>query len=62
MRTGTSSTILRWVQSAGAVAEALVKQTEETFRNRELLAQARSGLCHEHYGDRPVAMTIEPAA
>jgi DNA recombination protein RmuC len=28
-------------QSASAVAEALVKQTEETFRNRELLAQAR---------------------
>jgi DNA recombination protein RmuC len=28
-------------QSASAVAEALVKQTEETFRNRELLAQQR---------------------
>jgi DNA recombination protein RmuC len=28
-------------QSAGAVAEALVRQTEETFRNREQLAQAR---------------------
>ena len=28
-------------QSAQAVAEALVKQTEETFRNREQLAQAR---------------------
>ncbi|WP_334161015.1 DNA recombination protein RmuC [Phenylobacterium sp.] len=28
-------------QSASAVAEALVKQTEETFRNREQLAQAR---------------------
>src|SRR5438067_6087999 len=28
-------------QSAQAVAEALVKQTEETFRNRELLAQQR---------------------
>ncbi|HEY8618210.1 DNA recombination protein RmuC [Phenylobacterium sp.] len=28
-------------QSANAVAEALVKQTEETFRNREQLAQAR---------------------
>jgi DNA recombination protein RmuC len=28
-------------QSATAVAEALVKQTEETFRNREQLAQAR---------------------
>ena len=28
-------------QSASAVAEALVKQTEETFRSRELLAQAR---------------------
>ena len=28
-------------QSASAVAEALVKQTEETFRNRELLAEAR---------------------
>jgi len=28
-------------QSAQAVAEALVKQTEETFKNRELLAQAR---------------------
>jgi len=28
-------------QSASAVAEALLKQTEETFRNRELLAQQR---------------------
>lgn len=28
-------------QSATAVAEALVKQTEETFRNRELIAQQR---------------------
>jgi DNA recombination protein RmuC len=28
-------------QSASAVAEALVRQTEETFRNRELMAQAR---------------------
>ncbi|HVI31108.1 DNA recombination protein RmuC [Phenylobacterium sp.] len=28
-------------QSASAVAEALVRQTEETFRNREQLAQAR---------------------
>ena len=28
-------------QSAGAVAEALVRQTEETFRNREHLAQLR---------------------
>ena len=28
-------------QAASAVAEALVKQTEETFRNREQLAQAR---------------------
>src|SRR6185312_10776343 len=28
-------------QSAQVVAEALVKQTEETFRNRELLAQQR---------------------
>jgi len=28
-------------QSAQVVAEALVKQTEETFRNREVLAQAR---------------------
>ncbi|MDB5447394.1 MAG: hypothetical protein JWQ97_2711 [Phenylobacterium sp.] len=28
-------------QSASAVAEALVKQTEETFRNRELMAQQR---------------------
>ncbi|RAK57800.1 DNA recombination protein RmuC [Phenylobacterium deserti] len=28
-------------QSAGAVAEALLKQTEETFKNRELLAQKR---------------------
>ncbi|WP_091736224.1 DNA recombination protein RmuC [Phenylobacterium immobile] len=28
-------------QSASAVAEALVRQTEETFRNREMLAQAR---------------------
>jgi DNA recombination protein RmuC len=28
-------------QSASAVAEALVKQTEETFRNRELVAQQR---------------------
>src|SRR5438309_501723 len=28
-------------QSAAAVAEALVKQTEETFRNRELMAQQR---------------------
>src|SRR3954453_9531053 len=28
-------------QSASAVAQALVKQTEETFRNRELLAQQR---------------------
>jgi DNA recombination protein RmuC len=28
-------------QSAGAVAEALLKQTEQTFQNRELLAQKR---------------------
>jgi DNA recombination protein RmuC len=42
-QTGEHSEFLKAqaAQSAGAVAEALVKQTEETFRNRELLAQAR---------------------
>ena len=40
---GTNAELARAqaAQSAGAVAEALVKQTEETFRNRELIAQAR---------------------
>jgi DNA recombination protein RmuC len=40
---GTQAEILKAqaAQSASAVAEALVKQTEETFRSREQLAQAR---------------------
>jgi DNA recombination protein RmuC len=53
---GTNAELLRAqaAESAGAVAEALIKQTADTFRNREELAQARMA---EQL--KPVAETLQ---